>query len=153
MTVPVLEFDGLHAGHRHAACYRHQRLGGRTARRRYLRSIATGKTTLMVTIMGLLPHCAGTVRYCGATIAPTAEAMVTSGAVLVSERRALFADMSVEDNSALRFYPRRGAGDRDPRALLCEVFAICPRPEEPHRQGARALSSDKRQMLALGPQL
>jgi branched-chain amino acid transport system ATP-binding protein len=88
----------------------------------------------MVTIMGLPTHCAGTVRYGGATIAPTAEAMVASGAVLVPERRAQFADMSVGDNLALGFYPRR-AGDRDPRALLCEVFAICPRLEEPGRLG------------------
>ncbi len=62
------------------------------------------------------------------------DATVASGAVLVPERRALFACMSVEHNLAPGVYPRRCTGDRDPRALLCEVFAIFPRLEEPGRQ-------------------
>jgi ABC-type branched-subunit amino acid transport system ATPase component len=49
---------------------------------------------------------ADAVRCADATIAPTTEAMVAAGAVLVPKRRALSADMSVEENLALGFYPR-----------------------------------------------
>ncbi len=108
-----------------------------------------GKTTLMGAVMGLLPRRGGTVRYLGSP-AGTTEALVTSGAVLVPEQRALFADMSVEDNLLLGFYPRRRAGERDARPSMREVFGIFPRLEERRRQLAATLSGGERQMLALG---
>ena len=76
--------------------------------------------------------------------------MVAAGAVLVPEHRALFADMSVEDNLLLGFYVRRRAGERDARPSMREVFAIFPRLEERRRQLAATLSGGERQMLALG---
>jgi branched-chain amino acid transport system ATP-binding protein len=73
-----------------------------------------------------------------------------AGAVLVPERRALFADMSVEDNLLLGFYPRRRAGERDPDPGMREVFAIFPHLQSRRRQLAGTLSGGERQMLALG---
>ncbi len=108
-----------------------------------------GKTTLMSAVMGLLPRRAGTVRYRGVEAGRT-EALVAAGAVLVPETRALFADMSVEDNLLLGFYPRHRAGERDLPRSLREVFAIFPRLEERRRQIAGTLSGGERQMLALG---
>ena len=108
-----------------------------------------GKTTLMGAVMGLLPRRGGTVRYLGAPAGAT-EALVAAGAVLVPEQRALFTDMSVEDNLLLGFYPRRRAGERDARPSMREVFAIFPRLEERRRQLAATLSGGERQMLALG---
>jgi branched-chain amino acid transport system ATP-binding protein len=108
-----------------------------------------GKTTLMGAVMGLLPRRGGTVRYLGAP-AGTTETLVASGAVLVPEQRALFADMSVEDNLLLGFYPRRRAGERDARPSMREVFAVFPHLEERRRQLAGTLSGGERQMLALG---
>jgi branched-chain amino acid transport system ATP-binding protein len=108
-----------------------------------------GKTTLMGAVMGLLPRRGGTVRYLDAPAGAT-EAMVAAGAVLVPEQRALFTDMSVEDNLLLGFYPRRRAGERDARPSMREVFAIFPRLEERRRQLAATLSGGERQMLALG---
>jgi branched-chain amino acid transport system ATP-binding protein len=70
--------------------------------------------------------------------------------VLVPEQRALFADMSVEDNLTLGFYPRRRAGERDTAPAMRDVFAIFPRLEERRRQLAATLSGGERQMLALG---
>ena len=90
-------------------------------------------------------RCAIATRPAGAT-----EAMVAAGAVLVPEHRALFTDMSVEDNLLLGFYPRRRAGERDARPAMREVFAIFPRLEERRRQLAATLSGGERQMLALG---
>jgi branched-chain amino acid transport system ATP-binding protein len=108
-----------------------------------------GKTTLMAAVMGLLPRQGGTVDYLGMP-AGTTEAMVTSGAVLVPEKRALFADMTVEDNLVLGFYPRRRAGERDARPAMAEVFSIFPRLLERRRQLAGTLSGGERQMLAMG---
>ncbi len=108
-----------------------------------------GKTTLMAAVMGLLPRQGGTVNYLGAP-AGTTEALVSSGAVLVPEKRALFADMSVEDNLVLGFYPRRRAGERDARPAMADVFSIFPRLLERRRQLAGTLSGGERQMLALG---
>jgi branched-chain amino acid transport system ATP-binding protein len=108
-----------------------------------------GKTTLMGAVMGLIPRRGGTVAYRDAPAGPT-EALVTSGAVLVPEKRALFADMNVEDNLLLGFYPRRRAGERDARPAMREIFAIFPRLAERRRQLAGTLSGGERQMLALG---
>ena len=99
--------------------------------------------------MGLLPRRGGTVRYLGVPAGAT-EAMVAAGAVLVPEQRALFSDMSVEDNLLLGFYARRRAGERDARPSMREVFTIFPRLEERRRQLAATLSGGERQMLALG---
>ncbi len=108
-----------------------------------------GKTTLMGAVMGLLPRAAGSVRYRDAPAGAT-EALVTAGAVLVPERRALFADMSVEDNLLLGSYARHRAGTRDGATTMREVFAIFPRLHERRRQLAGTLSGGERQMLALG---
>lgn len=108
-----------------------------------------GKTTLMSAVMGLLPRSGGSVRYLGSE-AGTTEALVASGAVLVPERRALFSDMSVEDNLLLGSYARRRAGDRNVQPMMQEVYGIFPRLLERRRQLAGTLSGGERQMLALG---
>jgi branched-chain amino acid transport system ATP-binding protein len=108
-----------------------------------------GKTTLMSAVMGLLPRRGGAVRYLGLPAGST-EALAGAGAVLVPETRALFADMSVEDNLLLGFYPRRRAGERDARPSMRDIFAILPRLEERRHQVAGTLSGGERQMLALG---
>jgi branched-chain amino acid transport system ATP-binding protein len=108
-----------------------------------------GKTTLMSAVMGLLPRRGGRVDYLGAPAGGT-EALVAAGAVLVPEKRALFADMNVEDNLLLGHYPRRLAGERDARPGMQDVFSIFPRLAERRRQLAGTLSGGERQMLALG---
>jgi branched-chain amino acid transport system ATP-binding protein len=150
MTAPLLRLDGLRAGYGHVEVLHGVSL---TVAEGQMVAIVgpngAGKTTLMSAVMGLLPRRGGTVRYAGAD-AGTTEALVAAGAVLVPERRALFTDMSVEDNLLLGFYPRRRAGERDARPSMREVFAIFPRLEERRRQLAGTLSGGERQMLALG---
>ena len=107
-----------------------------------------GKTTLMHAIAGLLPR-RGDIRYLGAP-AGTTEAMAAAGAVLVPETRALFADMSVQDNVLLGFYPRHRNGERGSAAILEEAFATFAQLKERRRQLAATLSGGERQMLALG---
>jgi branched-chain amino acid transport system ATP-binding protein len=146
----LLELDGLRAGYGHVEVLHGVSLsvreGGIVA---IVGPNGAGKTTLMSAVMGLLPRRGGAVRYLGAPAGAT-EALVMAGAVLVPERRALFADMSVEDNLLLGFYPRRCAGERDARPAMGEVFAIFPHLEPRRRQLAGTLSGGERQMLALG---
>ncbi len=150
MTAPLLQLDGLRAGYGHVEVLHGVSLAVPEGRMvAIVGPNGAGKTTLMSAVMGLLPRHGGTVRYLDAPAGAT-EAMVASGAVLVPEQRALFADMSVEDNLLLGFYPRRRAGERDARPSMREVFAIFPRLEERRRQLAATLSGGERQMLALG---
>lgn len=150
MTAPLLQLDGLRAGYGHVEVLHGVSLavpeGSMVA---IVGPNGAGKTTLMGAVMGLLPRRGGMVRYLGAP-AGTTEALVTLGAVLVPEQRALFADMSVEDNLLLGFYVRWRAGERDSRPAMRGVFAIFPRLEERRRQLAATLSGGERQMLALG---
>jgi branched-chain amino acid transport system ATP-binding protein len=150
MTVPVLQLDGLRAGYGHVEVLHGVSLvvpeGSMVA---IVGPNGAGKTTLMGAVMGLLPRRGGAVRYLG-TDAGTTEALVASGAVLVPEQRALFTDMSIEDNLLLGFTPRRRAGERDVDAAIREVYTIFPHLEARRRQLAATLSGGERQMLALG---
>jgi branched-chain amino acid transport system ATP-binding protein len=150
MTEPLLRLEGLRAGYGHVEVLHGVSLSvpeGQIVA--IVGPNGAGKTTLMGAVMGLLPRRGGTVRYRGAPAGET-EALVAAGAVLVPEQRALFTDMSVEDNLLLGFYPRRRAGERDARPSMREVFTIFPRLEERRRQLAATLSGGERQMLALG---
>ena len=149
MNPPLLRIEGLRAGYGHVEVLHGISLvvpEGRMVA--IVGPNGAGKTTLMSAVMGLLPRT-GTVQYCG-NAAGTTEALVAAGAVLVPERRALFTDMTVEDNLQLGFYVRRRAGERDSQPSMREVFAIFPRLQERRRQLAGTLSGGERQMLALG---
>ena len=112
-----------------------------------------GKTTLMHAVMGLLPRT-GSVSFMDQ---PAGDAgwLVQRGVVLVPETRALFTDMSVEDNLLLGGFARwrqtgRRQAARDLRASMADVFEVFPRLSERRRQSAGTLSGGERQMLALG---
>jgi branched-chain amino acid transport system ATP-binding protein len=150
MTRELLRVDSLRAGYGHVEVLHGVNLS--VAEGQIVAIVGpngAGKTTLMSAVMGLLPRRGGSVRYLGAQ-AGTTEALVAAGVVLVPEQRALFTDMSVEDNLLLGFYPRRRAGERDARPSMRQVFEIFPRLEERRRQLAATLSGGERQMLALG---
>ena len=150
MTEPLLRLDGLRAGYGHVEVLHGVSLSVREGQiAAIVGPNGAGKTTLMAAVMGLLPRRPGAVRYRGA-LAGTTEAMVSAGAILVPEQRALFTDMTVAENLLLGFYPRRRAGERDAGPSMRDVFAIFPRLEERRRQLAATLSGGERQMLALG---
>jgi branched-chain amino acid transport system ATP-binding protein len=150
VTAALLQLDGMRAGYGHVEVLHGVSLavpeGSIVA---IVGPNGAGKTTLMGAVMGLLPRRGGTVRYLGEPAGAT-EALVMAGAVLVPERRALFADMSVEDNLLLGFYPRRRLGERDVGSAMGEVFGIFPHLQARRRQLAGTLSGGERQMLALG---
>nr|WP_294996132.1 ABC transporter ATP-binding protein [Sulfuritalea sp.] len=109
-----------------------------------------GKTTMLSAVMGLLPCSRGQIRFQGQLrSAAEVEEMVALGANLVPESRALFGEMSVEDNLLLGAFTRYRSGDRDSAGTMEEVFRIFPRLKERRTQHAGTLSGGERQMLAL----
>lgn len=110
-----------------------------------------GKTTMLSAIMGVLPHTRGTVRFLGEEVADVeVEHMVARGMNLVPESRALFGEMSVEDNLLLGAFMRHRLGHRDHAKTMDDVFQIFPRLKERRSQQAGTLSGGERQMLAVG---
>ncbi|MDA8259590.1 MAG: ABC transporter ATP-binding protein [Betaproteobacteria bacterium] len=109
-----------------------------------------GKTTMLSSIMGLLPHTRGSIRLLGQDVGDAeVEDMVTLGVNLVPESRALFGEMSVEDNLLLGAFMRHRMGHRDQQQTMEEVFRIFPRLKERRAQYAGTLSGGERQMLAV----
>lgn len=109
-----------------------------------------GKTTMLSAIMGLLPRSRGQIRFQGELLDEAeVEEMVGRGVNLVPESRALFGEMSVEDNLLLGAFNRHRGGERDHAQTMAEVFQIFPRLKERRSQHAGTLSGGERQMLAL----
>jgi len=109
-----------------------------------------GKTTMLSSIIGLLPHTHGAIRFLGQELGDAeVEQMVALGITLVPESRALFGEMSVEDNLLLGAFMRHRAGHRDHGENMEDVFRIFPRLQERRAQHAGTLSGGERQMLAL----
>jgi branched-chain amino acid transport system ATP-binding protein len=109
-----------------------------------------GKTTMLSSIMGVLPHTHGSIRFLGDEVGDAeVEEMVALGVNLVPESRALFGEMSVEDNLLLGAFMRHRQGYRDQEQTREEVFEIFPRLRERREQHAGTLSGGERQMLAV----
>jgi branched-chain amino acid transport system ATP-binding protein len=110
---------------------------------------ASGKSTTMKTIMGVVIPTNGQVIYDGQAIErlPTAD-RVRRGIAPVLEARRLFPRMTVFENLEMGAYLRkRGAEfDRD----LERVYALFPRVKERHGQIAGTLSGGEQQMVAMG---
>ena len=151
MTHPVLEFKGL------SVCYGlveavHQvdltiQPGEIVA---VIGPNGAGNSTMLSAAIGLLPS-SGEVWLDGQLIRqPSVHAMVAAGVGLVTEKRELFGEMSVEDNLLLGGFVRWRRGQRDQEACREEVFAMFPRLKERRTQLACTLSGGERQMLAIG---
>lgn len=110
---------------------------------------ASGKSTTMKTIFGLVRPASGTVSYDGETIntLPTAE-RVKRGIAPVPEARRLFPRMTVLENLEMGAYTRTDttAIEEDKE----RVFALFPRIKERLRQQAGTLSGGEQQMVAMG---
>ncbi len=109
-----------------------------------------GKSSLLKALIGALPY-SGDVVFAGTNSnRQSLEDRVDAGLFLVPEERALFAELTVEENLSLGAFSRR----RDGAAVLTqardEIYALFPRLKERHRQLAGTLSGGERQMLALG---
>ena len=110
-----------------------------------------GKTTMLGAIMGLLPRSQGGIRFDGSNLDDLeVEEVVGLGMNLVLESRALFGELSVEDNLLLGAFARHRSGHRDHDQTMAQVYEIFPRLRERRGQHAGTLSGGERQMLAVG---
>ena len=109
---------------------------------------ASGKSTTMKIILGLVKPQSGTVRFDGRPLTglPTPQ-IVRRGVGSVPEARRLFGDMSVRENLLMGAYTR---GDRAAVAEDYErVLDLFPRVRERLTQRAGTLSGGEQQMLAM----
>lgn len=106
-----------------------------------------GKTTLLRTLMGLLPASAGSVRFRGAELGRlAAHRRARLGIGYVPQGRDVFPRMTVEEN--LRVGERiRGRAEAEDYA---GVYALFPILQERRRQRAGTLSGGQQQQLAIG---
>ena len=110
---------------------------------------ASGKSTTMKTIMGIVRPTRGEVRFEGRSLLGVSVAeRVRRGIAPVLEARRLFPRMTVYENLEMGAYTR----PRGPEFAedLARVFALFPRVEERLRQLAGTLSGGEQQMVAIG---
>ena len=108
-----------------------------------------GKSTLLRIVSGLEAPSSGRVSLRGTEVtARPAEQMVKEGVVLVSGGKAVFPDMSIDEN--LRVQAR---SIRDRNAARERVFDTFPRIRERLGQKAGSLSGGEQQQLALAKAL
>lgn len=109
---------------------------------------ASGKSTTMKTIFGLVTPKRGTISYGGETInnLPTAQ-RVKRGIAPVPEARRLFIRMTVRENLEMGAFTRTDRAEID--SDLDRVFALFPRVKERVNQLAGTLSGGEQQMVAM----
>jgi branched-chain amino acid transport system ATP-binding protein len=107
-----------------------------------------GKTTLLRSILGLLPVQAGEVKVRGVDMTGAlAHRIARAGIAYVPEGRGIFADLSVGENLLMAARPGFD-GRRD--WTLARVLAAFPRLAERLRHGGQQLSGGEQQMLTIG---
>jgi branched-chain amino acid transport system ATP-binding protein len=112
---------------------------------------ASGKSTTMKTILGMVRPSAGRVEFEGQRIdqLPT-EMVVRRGISLVPEARRIFGRMTIWENLAMGALVRRGAPSEEVAQDLERVYALFPRLREREQQLGGTLSGGEQQMLAIG---
>ncbi|MEV6344308.1 ABC transporter ATP-binding protein [Actinoplanes sp. NPDC051851] len=138
----MLEVEGLHAGYGRTAVLHGMTLsvpaGSRTA---VLGRNGVGKSTLLKTLIGLVPATGGRILVDGADVTGhPAHRRARSGIAYVPQGRDIFPDLSVLDN--LRVADRTGR--------LEQVFDEFPVLREKRHAAGGSLSGGQQQILALG---
>jgi branched-chain amino acid transport system ATP-binding protein len=110
---------------------------------------ASGKSTTMKTIMGIVVPTRGDVVFDGKSLAGVSVAeRVRRGIAPVLEARRLFPRMTVYENLEMGAYIRTRGPEFDQD--LERVFTLFPRVKERLRQLAGTLSGGEQQMVAIG---
>src|SRR5262245_33450523 len=112
---------------------------------------ASGKSTTMKTILGLVRPHTGTVEFDGRRLDGLATGeIVRRGISLVPEARRVFGRMTVWENLAMgSFIHRKGPAAEIERDVK-RVYGLFPRLRERASQYAGTLSGGEQQMLAIG---
>ena len=152
-TGPLLELDGVDVFYGPA-----QALAGVDLQVRpgeivsLLGGNASGKSTTMKAILGLVRPTAGTVRLDGTDITRTSTPhRIRAGIASVPEARRVFGAMTVTENLLAGAYTRPAytrRGRRDVAADIERMYTHFPRLAQRRRQQAGTLSGGEQQMLA-----
>ncbi len=112
-----------------------------------------GKSTLLRVIAGLERPSAGSVTFAGQDITGVpAEDLVGRGMALIAGGRAVFTDMTVEENLEMQALGIRKQHDVV-RQRMDSVYAAFPRLKERRSQAAGRMSGGEQQQLALAKAL
>jgi branched-chain amino acid transport system ATP-binding protein len=108
---------------------------------------ASGKSTTLKTILGIVPPRRGTVRFAGEDVTTRSTTFrIRRGIAIVPENRRLFAPMSVLENLQMGAYLRGGGETED----FERVYTLFPTLYERRKQLAGLLSGGEQQMVAMG---
>jgi branched-chain amino acid transport system ATP-binding protein len=112
---------------------------------------ASGKSTTMKTILGLVRPRTGTVEFEGESLSGQQTGdIVRRGISLVPEARRIFGRMTVWENLVMGSYVRRNEPQAELDQDMERVFALFPRLRERQAQYAGTMSGGEQQMLAIG---
>jgi len=107
-----------------------------------------GKTTLLRSILGLLPPREGEVKVRGTDMThAAAHRIARAGIAYVPEGRGIFADLSVEENLVMA---ARSGVDGTHDWTFERVMSVFPRLAERLGHGGQQLSGGEQQMLTIG---
>jgi branched-chain amino acid transport system ATP-binding protein len=108
---------------------------------------ASGKSTTLKTILGIVRPRAGTVEFDGEDVTGRATSYrIAKGMAIVPENRRLFAPMTVQENLEMGAYLR---GRDDLSDDYARVFDLFPVLKERRNQLAGTLSGGEQQMVAM----
>jgi branched-chain amino acid transport system ATP-binding protein len=108
---------------------------------------ASGKSTTLKTIIGLVHPRSGTVRFDGEDVTErSTNYRIGKGMAIVPENRRLFAPMTVQENLEMGAYLRNGGHKED----FDRVYSLFPLLHERRKQLAGTLSGGEQQMVAMG---
>jgi branched-chain amino acid transport system ATP-binding protein len=110
---------------------------------------ASGKTTTLKTILGMVRPSSGDVLIDGEVVTnDTTAEIVQRGVTMVPENRRLFKRMTVRENLEIGAYLRTDRDSLD--AEMDHIFEMFPRIKERFNQKAGTLSGGEQQMVAVG---
>ena len=110
---------------------------------------ASGKTTTLKTILGIVEPSSGTVHLDGQNVNGwTTADRVKAGVSMVPENRRLFKRMTVRENLEIGAYLRED--EENFEADMDHIFELFPRVKERLSQKAGTLSGGEQQMVAMG---
>jgi branched-chain amino acid transport system ATP-binding protein len=108
---------------------------------------ASGKSTTLKTILGIVQPRAGAVEFDGEDVTGrTTSYRIGKGMAIVPENRRLFAPMTVRENLEMGAYLRGGGSKED----FDRVYTLFPLLHERRGQLAGTLSGGEQQMVAMG---